>query len=487
MMETDMHHTAAQRLDRLPTSAFHRRLAVLIGLGLFFDAFDLYMAGGVMVALTLSGWATMATNASFVSAGALGALLGAFFAGWCGDRFGRRFTFQFNLLLFGAMSVAAAFAPSMNWLIVLRFVMGIGLGAEIVVGYATISEFVPPATRGKWNAVLFFLSTAALPVSTAASYLIIPHFGWRAMFGLSGLGALAVWVLRKKLPESPRWLELAGRHEEAEAIVARIESVVERESGCALPPVEAVPAAAAPAAPAAMRRRTSELFRPPLLASTFVGVTLNVVGLVGVYGFVIWLPTFLVRSGMSMHASLGFSSLMALGSLAGVALAGRYSDRIGRRRGVIVASLLSAALGVVYAHAGSSLATMAVGVLLTTAMYFCGTLGFSAYVPELFPTALRLRGCSVASVAGRAASIVAPQLVALLYARGGGVTGVTVALAALVIFQALVVAAFGKNTTRVSLDRLFDETPGYGEHRDEAPSHNLVVAPLADDARFEGS
>lgn len=479
-----MHYTAAQRLDRLPTSAFHRRLAVLIGLGLFFDAFDLYMAGGVMVALTVSGWATMATNASFVSAGAFGALIGAFLAGWSGDRFGRRFTFQFNLLLFGAMSIAAAFAPSMNWLIVLRFVMGIGLGAEIVVGYATISELVPPATRGKWNAVLFFLSTAALPVSTAASYLIIPHFGWRAMFALSGLGALVVWVLRKQLPESPRWLELAGRHEEADAAVSHIEAIVARETGQALPDIAPL-AAAAQTGP---HRRTRELFQLPLLTSTFVGVTLNVVGLVGVYGFVIWLPTFLVRGGMSMHASLAFSSLMALGSLAGVAIAGRYSDCIGRKRGVIVASLFSAALGVAYAHAGSPAATMAVGVLLTTTMYFAGTLGFSAYVPELFPTALRLRGCGISSVAGRAASIVAPQLVALLYARGGGVTGVTLALAALVVFQSVVVACFGKNTTRVSLDTLFDDAShGHGQRAGETSTHEMIVAPLADDAGFNRS
>lgn len=469
-----MQSTAAQRLDRLPPSAFHRRLAVLIGLGLFFDAFDLYMAGGVMVALTASGWSTMATNASFVSAGALGALIGAFLAGWSGDRYGRRFTFQFNLLLFGAVSIAAAFSPSMTWLVVLRFVMGIGLGGEIVVGYATISEMVPPATRGKWNAVLFLLATAALPVSTVASYLIIPHFGWRGMFALSGLGALVVWVLRKQIPESPRWLESVGRYAEADAALTRIETTVAHETGRPLPPVTSDTFVPDAMSIASKRYRTRDLFRWPLAAATLVGVTLNVVGLVGVYGFIIWLPTFLVRTGMSMHTSLGYSSLMALGSLAGVVLAGLCSDWVGRRRGIIVTSLVGLVLGTAYAClVASPVAATIVGVLMTTTMYFCGTLGFSAYVPELFPTGLRLRGCGVASVAGRAASIAAPQLVALLYAQGGGVMGVTLSLSGLLLVQAIVVGLFGKETTGVELERLFDDVDS---NADRERVHSLAGA-----------
>lgn len=164
-----MEYTAGQRLDRLPELSFHRRLAALIGAGLFFDAFDLFLASGVMMALSTSGWATMAQNAQFASAGAVGASIGALLAGWVGDKFGRRFAFQFNLLLFGTMSIAAACAPSMTRLIVCRFLMGIGLGAEVVVGYSTKSEFVPPQKRGKWGAIIFSLRLprCRYPVSSA--------------------------------------------------------------------------------------------------------------------------------------------------------------------------------------------------------------------------------------------------------------------------------------------------------------------------------
>jgi len=437
--------TAGQRLDRLPESAFHRRMAAMIGLGLFFDGFDLYMASGVMVALTSSGWATMASNAYFASAGALGTLIGAFFAGWLGDRLGRKFTFQFNLALFGSMSLAAAFAPSMTWLIVFRFLMGIGLGAEIVVGYATIAEFVPPRTRGKWGAVLFFLATAALPASNAIAYFVIPMLGWRWMFAIAGFGGMTVWILRKRMPESPRWLELVGRVDEAERIVEEIEAVVIRETGHPLP----LPAAATVAATSTLK--TSDLFKPPLLRSTTLGVVLNIVAMSSLYGFIIWLPTFLVKQGLAVQASLGHTTLISAGSLLGVVLAAMVTDKWSRKNSIILAALSSAVLGLWYSNAGSLGATTAVGIALISTLYFGFTVGFSTYVPELFPTELRLRGTGMSSVAGRAASIVAPQAVAVLFAFDG-IHGVVYTVIGMLLAQAIIVALFGLRTTGRALD-----------------------------------
>ncbi|HJV84552.1 MAG TPA: MFS transporter [Noviherbaspirillum sp.] len=443
-----MTYTAAQRLDRLPEAAFHRRLAGMIGAGLLCDTFDLYLASSVMVALTTSGWATVAQNAQFASAGALGSLIGAFLAGWLGDRFGRRFSFQFNLILFGVMSFAAALAPDMSWLIAFRFIMGIGLGAEIVVGYSTITEFVPPHSRGKWSAILFLVGTSGLLISTLVGYLVIPNFGWRWMFVIAGGGALFVWFLRKNMPESPRWLESAGRHEEANRILDEIEAEI------SLKHVLPVPAAAAPAR--SSNYRAVDLFRPPLLRSTLLGMTLNIVALFALYGFVIWLPTFLVKQGLSMSHSLGYTTIMSSGSLIGVWLASRFSDRLGRKRGIVLLSIIAGAIGGIYPHAGSIEGTTVLGLLLITAIYCCSTLGYSTYVPELFPTQVRLRGSGISSVAGRAASIVAPQVVGVLYAYDGSVNGVTLALVGLLLLQAAAVGLFGIDMTQRSLDSQFD-------------------------------
>src|SRR5581483_11353439 len=108
--------------------------------------------------------------------------IGSLITGFVGDKMGRRFTYQINLLVFGLASLAAAFSQSMEQLIICRFVQGLGLGAEIVVGYSTMTEFVPPATRGRWLAFMSFIVVAGFPVTALLGYLIIPEFGWRPMF-----------------------------------------------------------------------------------------------------------------------------------------------------------------------------------------------------------------------------------------------------------------------------------------------------------------
>src|ERR1700731_3322473 len=192
-------------------------------------------------------------------------MVGAFLTGFLGDRYGRRFTYQTNLAIFGLAAVAAAFAASMPLLILLRFVMGLGLGAENVVGYATMTEFVPPQNRGKWLGWISVFVVSGLPVTALLGRLIIPRFGWRSMFVLGGLGAMVVWYLRKALPESPRWLESVGRKEEAETILRDIEREVALHHGPLKEPASL---------PTPGRSRSlASLLNPVLLPRMIVGST----------------------------------------------------------------------------------------------------------------------------------------------------------------------------------------------------------------------
>jgi putative MFS transporter len=229
---------AGARLDRLPISPFHYRIFWLVGAGMFFDGYDLYVAGGVLASTIQSKFSTLPQNLQFLSLTFVGMTLGSLITGFVGDKYGRRFTYQINLLIFGLASLAAAFAQDMNQLIVCRFVQGLGLGAEIVVGYSTLTEFVPPKSRGRWLAFMAFLTVCGFPVTAILGYLIIPTWGWRPMFVIAGLGSLVVWYLRKNLPESPRWLEAQGRTAEAEALMQAIEKDV---GGTLPPPVVAAP------------------------------------------------------------------------------------------------------------------------------------------------------------------------------------------------------------------------------------------------------
>src|ERR1700757_642460 len=249
------------RLDRLPISSFHYRIFALVGAGMFFDGYDLYVAGGVLAALIQTKFSTLPQNLQFISLTFVGMTIGSLITGFVGDRFGRRFTYQINLLIFGLASLAAAFAQDMTQLIACRFVQGLGLGAEIVVGYSTLTEFVPPKTRGRWLSFMAFIVVAGFPVTAILGYLIIPNFGWRPMFIIAGIGSLIVWYLRKNLPESPRWLESKGRTDEAEAPMAFIEK--KSAGGKPLPQV-VVPSHVAQVA-------VSDMLTPPLLQRMIVG------------------------------------------------------------------------------------------------------------------------------------------------------------------------------------------------------------------------
>lgn len=437
---------AGPRLDRLPLGAFHRRILVLIAAGMFFDAFDIYLQGSLLGALVHDGWSTPAINASFLSYTFIGMLIGAGAAGIVGDKFGRRVSYQVNLALFGAASLAAVFAPSMNVLIWLRFVMGIGLGAEIVVGYSTLAEFIPPSHRGRWVGLLSLFTNLAVTATGFVSLAVIPTLGWRYMFAIVGLGALGVWVARKNMPESPRWLESKGRLAEAEAILSAIETECGGSANLPAPDVSPAPISEIP-------DRLSYLFSPHMLRRTLLALLTAVTSTTVLYGFNGWLPTFLVKQGHGIVATLSFTAVMGLGAPLGSWIGSVMADRLGRRPGIVILSLAWAAFGVGYSYAFSDYQLMAVGFGVVVSAYGLVALGYAIYIPELFPTRIRMRGAGLAGAAGRLAAAGAQY--GVVWAFGfGGVGAVAACMAALLVFLALVVLFAGVETRQRSLEDL---------------------------------
>ncbi|WP_186020099.1 MFS transporter [Burkholderia gladioli] len=458
---------AAGRLDRLPISRFHWKILGLIAGGAFLDAFDIYLANGAVASMVKEGFTDLRHGAIFVSSTFIGMMIGAFAAGYLGDRLGRRYSYQLNLAVFGLASLAACFAPNIEWLIVLRLVMGIGLGAELVVAAGTLAEFVPPATRGKWVSLLAVITNSGLFAALAAGYWIIPHLGWRYMFALAGIGALIVWFLRKRMPESPRWLESVGRLDEAEATLASIEQQVRAQHG-ELPPVERAVSLNVGKVP------ISRLFAPDMRARLLVAA-LTAIGVnVGLYGFVAWLPTFFVAEGLSVVKSLGFVFFMSIGSPVGGLIGYVVADRWGRARGIVVASLISIALGWIYVTLRDATAIVVVGFGLVSALYTITTLGLFGYIPELFPTEVRLRGTGVAGTAGRASSIVTPYLALLLYQRFG-VSGVISMVSLVLAVLCVAIAVLRVETSRQALE---DIAPG--DAADGSAAQAAAVARAAD-------
>jgi putative MFS transporter len=433
------------RLDRLPICGFHKRLLGLIGAGLFLDGFEVYVAGGVIGLLIKTGWTDLASAGQFISAGVFGMVLGAWLSGILGDRFGRRFSYQLNLLIFGLASFAAAAAPSMVYLVAARFVMGIGLGAEIVVGYATLIEYIPPTHRGRWGAGLSMFMNAALFISAVTGYFVLPEIGWRSLFVAVGIAAMIVWYLRKGVPESPRWLESKGRTEEAERIIAGIE----REAGVTVPqPV------LAPAGPAAAV--VHPLWTRDMLARFAMGFALNIGGNAMVYGFIIWLPSFFVKQGLTITTSLGFTAIMSLGGPVGAGIGMLVADRFNRRRMIVGLSVLAALLGFIYPFAGNNALVALNGFALVTVIYVFVAVAWASYVPELFPTELRLRAAGYCNAVGRLGAVAMPFAVIPLF-NNFGIVGVVALLGGILLIQAAIVAALGIDTNRRSLEALAPE------------------------------
>src|SRR5271169_5361722 len=426
---------AGARLDRLPISSFHYRIFWLVGAGMFFDGYDLYVAGGVLASAIATKFSTAPQNLQFISLTFVGMTLGALITGFVGDKMGRRFTYQINLLIFGLASLAAAFTQDMNQLIACRFVQGLGLGAEIVVGYSTLTEFVPPKTRGRWLSMMAFLVVAGFPVTALLGYLIIPSFGWRPMFVIAGIGSLIVWYLRKNLPESPRWLEAQGRVAEAETLMQSIEE--ESSGGQPLPPI---------VVPAPVPQVTaSDMLKPPLLQRMIVGswvlITINTL----IFGFVIFLPQFFLRQGLTIANSLAYTLVLSVASLVGCALGAYLSDAVGRRASIIGASVVTIVAGYIYARfnaASDPAIVLSVGFVLIVAIYVQTALLFGVYTPELFPTEIRLRANGICNTLGRGATVISPFVVGYLMVHYK-LPGVVWLMIGLVVIQIVVGWACG--------------------------------------------
>ena len=441
---------AGARLDRLRFNKAHGKLFAILGAGLFLDSMELYMAGSILAVLLQSGWSDLASNANFLSATFAGATIGAISAGLLGDRFGRRTAFQVNLVIFGVASLVAAAAPSMNWLIAIRFVMGIGLGAEAAIGYAVISEFMPAAQRGKWLAFSALIGNGPLLVSSILGYWVIPTIGWRWMFVIVGVLALIVWVLRWGMPESPRWLESKGRMAEAEEVVLRFEAAA---GAAILEPVMVVGSITAPGS-------FGDLFKTGLRSRTIASLIIVLAQVTAVFGFLGWIPTFMVAQGFSVVRSLEFAMVTSAGAPVGSLIGMWLSDKVGRRRGLVACSIFGIVIGSCYPFVRSIDMLTLVGFLLVTNVYLMVAFGLAGYIPELFPTNLRMRGAAFSSMFGRGVSVLTPFLIVYVFGLLG-VGGVLLLISAVLLLQALYIGLSGIETNLRSLEAL---EPGMSQH-----------------------
>ncbi|MDC7339763.1 MFS transporter [Streptomyces lydicus] len=445
-------HRAAARLDRLPPSRWHRRITLVVGIGAFFDLYEIFL-GGVLAAVLAEQWHLGHTAKSWViAAGFLGMFAGANVLSVLADRFGRRRMFLVNLGAYALFSLLCAFAPNLSWLLALRALSGLGLGAELVLVDTYLAEFLPRAVRGRYIAWAYTLGFVGVPVAALlGARLVAAHQplgvdGWRWLLVAGALGAAFIQLMRRQLPESPRWLTVQGRGEEAERIVAGLEERVARETGGSLPSVpetETVPERRVP---------LGEMFRGDHRRRTVMWWIFQVLQTVGYYGFGSLAPVVLTAKGHTVTESLLYAALSFCGYPLGSALSVPLIDRIERRTLIIASALGIAGCGLAFGFADATWAIVAFGFLLTVCSNVFSN-AFHVYQTEIFPTGLRSSAIGIAYSLSRLTSVVLP-FVALSVLDDLGPAAVFSASAGLMLLLCLDVALLGPRTTGRSLERI---------------------------------
>ncbi|KVG23673.1 MFS transporter [Burkholderia ubonensis] len=448
------------RMDRLPITRHLWMLVFLISLGGFFEVYDLIFTGYIAPGMAKSGLLQTTTHsffglngiAGFIAATFAGLFVGTFGLGWMPDRYGRRTVFTVSLLWYSIGSAIMAFQTTPEGVLLWRFITGIGVGIEIVTIDTYVTELVPQHMRGRAMAFNQTVMFAAAPVAAILSYWLVPTTlfgidGWRLVVLAGSVGAVLVWIIRRGVPESPRWLATHGHVEKGERVVSKIEEIVTRESGKPLPPP-------LPVIEQAVHRRASfaELLQPPYRSRFIMLIVFNFCQAIGYYGFNNWVPTLLIGQGITVTKSLLYSFIIAFAMPAGPMLAMLYADKIQRKSLIVGGALAVVVCGLAFGKMNDVIPLIVLGVLISLAGQTI-SVAFHAYQAELFPTAIRCRASGIVYSISRVGAMFSGFIIAFLL-RNFGVVGVFTGITGCMLVVALAIGLFGPRTNGVRLEEL---------------------------------
>ena len=439
-------------LDDAKISPLHRRVVALIAAGYFFDVIDFTIFGSLVPYILASKFATGPEVAAIGSATIFGMFIGTAGQGQLSDRFGRRFIYQFNLLLFGVFTILGAFAPTVTLLVVCRFIAGLGLGAEQPLCFAYAGEYSPKAIRGRILAIIHFVGGACVwPIGTATVLLFgtvifadTPMNVWRGIWIIVGIGALIVWVLRFALPESPRYLATHGRGKEALDVLGRL--------GISTPPLNSLTTDAA-----------SDTKSDPfgVVFSKFpVRVIAGMVCFTAFFGVAIglgaWLPNIMNAKGFSITKSLQYTLAMNFAVPCASIFMMYTLDNWGRKITSVLAFIGAGIMMVIFANAATGTQLMVAGFIMVFFVQVAGN-AMQIFASEVFPTNARASGFGWAAGVGRlATAFIMPTI--LWVQSGYGLMTVFVCLAILMVIAAGAVTQLGPEAKQKGLDEIAPPT-----------------------------
>jgi len=456
---TDTAITVAARLDRLPPSRHTRRLVTLLSLGGWFEFYDLFFTAYIAIGLfkanlfkpTTAGLFDLEGFASFVAALFLGLFVGTLAFSWLSDRYGRRSIFTFALLWYSAGALVMAFQNTPATIDLWRFIASVGLGVELINIDTYVSELVPKDQRGPAFAYNQFIMFTALPVVAFLAWQLVPLTiygldGWRIVVIIGSVGAFVIWWVRRRLPESPRWLEQHGRSAEADAIVTELEKKI-RADGIALPPPEAL-SGEAERKPGAWMEMWSKAYR----GRTVMLVIYNLFQTIGYYGFFSWVPTLLISQGIGVTKTLTYTFVIAVAAPIGPLVGVYFADFLERKWQIAWAAAGIAVFGLLFAQQSTAPGIIVCGVLITLANNWM-SFSFHAYQAELYPTRIRAQAVGFVYSWSRFSTIFSGFIIAFCLGHYG-TTGVFGFIAGAMVIVFVVIGGFGPAVTKRRLEAI---------------------------------
>jgi len=442
----------AARLERLPLTSYQKRLFGIIATAWFFDSMDLgvmtFILGTIKTEFNLSATQTgLLASSSF-----LGMFLGAAIAGMLADKFGRKPVFQISMIFWGLGSLFCGLSNDVDTLMWCRILLGFGMGMEFPIGLSMVSEIVPAQKRGKYVAILEGFWPLGFIAAGILSYFCLPLIGWRGIFIVLAIPAIFVFVVRRAVPESPRWLEESGRLTEADQVATEFENQVKRAAGLtSLPPLVNI---AYTDSTKDRRGSFAELWVSGYGKRTFMLWVLWFFALLGYYGLTSWLGTLLQQAGYAVTKSVLYTVYISLAGIPGFIFSAWLVEKWGRKGTCILMLLGSAAFAYLYGQAASTHAPEAQLIVAGLCMQFFLFGMWSvlyAYTPELYPTRIRATGSGFASSIGRVGSLVGPYIVGVILPAAGQ-SGVFTLGAASFVLAALIVSILGVETKGKALE-----------------------------------
>ncbi|MFK0017831.1 MFS transporter [Streptomyces sp. NPDC090798] len=457
------------RLDRLPWSRWHWTVVIGLGTVWILDGLEVTIVGNIAGRLSEPGSGLPITSAQVTGAAAAlyvaGACVGALFFGRLTDRFGRRKLFMVTLVVYLAATALTALSFEPWWFFTFRFLTGFGIGGEYAAINSAIDELIPSQYRGRVDLIIngsFWLGAiggSLLSIVALDTALFPANIGWRLTFALGVVLGLVILLVRRNVPESPRWLLIHGRQEEAEQLVASVEERVRADlGGRELPP---------PAGEITIHQRKTIGFltiartvlatyrkRAALGLSLFIGQAFLYNAIT--FGFGAILTKFYdVPAGATGY----YFAVIAFGNFLGPLLLGKLFDTVGRRPMISSTYLLSGLLlfGTAWLFGRGSLSAVTLTACWCVALFFASAGASSAYltVSEIFPMETRAMAIAFFYAIGTAAGGISGPLVFANLTQSGVVGDTVLAFqigAGLMCAAGLVAAFLAVNAERRSLE-----------------------------------